>query len=152
VAEFQVVKLEDMPGFFHKPDWYQPLLFGENLRMSVTYLLPGAGISTGSTPESAEFLETAIYMLEGRLDVTRDGKKYELVPRMAMLIPLQPGPRVEIKNSGDRAASFVRVYSPPPHPDLNIHSLQRLEQLYRDANRPVKTGQEMKEVIAAKKP
>jgi len=152
MAEFQVVKLDDMPGFFHKPDWYQALLFGENLRMSVAYLLPGAGVTTGSTPESTEFLETAIYMLEGRLDVIRDGKKYELVPRMAMLIPLQPGPRVELKNTGDRTASFVRVYSPPPHPDLKIHSLQRLEQLYRDANRPVKTGAEMKDVLAAKKP
>ena len=152
MAEFQVVKLEDMPGFYHKPDWYQPLLFGENISMSVSYLLPGVSITTGSTPESKEFVERGIYMLEGRLDITRDGRSYELLPRMAMLIPLQPGPRVEIRNTGDRTASFILVYSPPPHPDLKIHSLQRLEQLYRDANRPVKTGEEMKEVIAPKKP
>ncbi len=152
MAEFQIVKLDDMPGFFHKPDWYQPLLFGDNISMSVSYLLPGVSVTTGSAQgKDAELLERAIYMLEGRLEVTRDDKKHELLPRMAMLIPLRPGPRVELKNTGDRTASFVLVYSPPPHPDLKIHSLARLEQLYRDANRTVKTGKEMKQVIAAGK-
>ena len=41
MVEVQIVKADERPGFFHKPEWYRPLLFGENMYMNVTYLLPG---------------------------------------------------------------------------------------------------------------
>ncbi|HCC32832.1 MAG TPA: hypothetical protein DEQ28_02860 [Clostridiales bacterium] len=41
MVEVQIVKVDERPGFFHKPEWYRPLLFGENMYMNVTYLLPG---------------------------------------------------------------------------------------------------------------
>ena len=152
MIEVQIVKVDEQPGFFHKPEWYRPLLFGENMYMNVTYLLPGVGMVMASKREKDhEQLERVIYMLEGRLEVTCDGKKSDLVPHMAMLIPLQPGPEVEVKNHGDGTACFVTVFSPPPHPDLKIESVERLRQLYRDANRTVKTAEEMEAFIAAKK-
>ncbi|HSW10804.1 MAG TPA: hypothetical protein VLK32_07890 [Bacillota bacterium] len=148
----QIVKVDERPGFFHKPEWFRPLLFGENLYMNVTYLLPGSGMVMASKREKeAELLERVIYMLEGRLEVNCDGKKSDLLPHMAMLVPLQPGPEVEVKNHGGHTACFVTVMSPPPHRDLKYNSLERVQQLYREANRPIKTAEEMKSVIAAKK-
>jgi len=151
VAGMQVVRVDERPGFYHRPEWYRPLLFGDNMYMNVTYLLPGVGMVMGSKREKeVEPLERAIYMLEGRVQVTCGDSKYELVPHTAMLVPLQPGPQVEVKNLGERTACFVTVFSPPPHPDLKIESVERLEQLYRDAKRVVKTPEEMKDVIGTR--
>jgi len=151
VADVQVVKVDERPGFYHRPEWYRPLLFGDNIYMNVTYLLAGVGMVMGSKREKeAELLERAIYMLEGRVEVTCGDKRYDLVPHTAMLVPLQPGPQVEVRNAGECTACFITVFSPPPHPDLKIASVERLEQLYRDAKRVVKAPGEMKEVIATR--
>lgn len=82
MAGMQVVKVDERPGFYHRPEWYRPLLFGDNMYMNVTYLLPGVGMVMGSKREKeVEPLERAIYMLEGRVEVTCGDSKYELVPQ-----------------------------------------------------------------------
>jgi len=153
VAGMQVVRMNERPGFYHRPEWYRPLLFGESMYMNVTYLLPGIGMVMASKREKeAELVERVIYMLEGQVEVTCDDTRYQLAPHMAMLVPSEPGgPQVEVKNHGENTACFITVFSPPPHPDLNIKSVERLEQLYRDANRVVKTAEEMKDVIGVRK-
>jgi hypothetical protein len=35
-AKSQIVKLAEVEGFFHNPEWYRPLIFGTSLYMNVT--------------------------------------------------------------------------------------------------------------------
>jgi len=151
MAGIQLASLKEMPGFDHRPDWYRPLLFGETMHMDVTYLLPGLKLGLASMKGTeGELLEQAIYMLEGRLELTYGGKTVDLLPHMALSIPALPESSVEVKNTEGKTASFIRVFSPPPHPDLKIHSLERLTQLYNDAKRAVKTPAEIEDIIALK--
>ncbi len=149
MVEKQLVKVNEVEGFFHNPEWYKPLLFGENLYMNVTYLLPGTEMVMGSKKEKeAEMLERAIYMLEGRLEITCGEEKFEVTPKTALLVPLEPGTPFGVKNSGRETASFVTVFSPPPHPELKLKSREQLRKLYEEHNRVVKSPEEMKELLA----
>ena len=116
--------------------------------MNVTYLLPGREMVMGSKKEKeAEMLERAIYMLEGSLEITYGEEKFEIAPEMALLVPLELGTPFGVKNVRRETASFVTVFSPPPHPDLKIESREQLQKLYVDNNRVVKSPAEMKEIV-----
>ncbi len=129
----------------------KPLLFGKNLYMNVTYLLPGTEMVMGSKREKeAELLERAIFMLKGRLEITCGEEKFEITPEMALLVPLETEAPYEVKNSGRETVSFLTVFSPPPHPDLNIKSREQLRRLYEERNRIVKSPEEMKEILGRK--
>jgi uncharacterized RmlC-like cupin family protein len=151
MTEKQLVRLDEVAGFFHDPEWYRPLLFGKNLYMNVTYLLPGTEMVMGSKKEKeAEMLERAIYMLKGRLNITYGEEKFEITPETALLVPLEPGTPFEVKNSGKEVASFVTVFSPPPHPELKLTSREQLRTLYEERNRVVKSPTEMNELVRRK--
>ncbi|MCI2424701.1 hypothetical protein LM599_01550 [Candidatus Acetothermia bacterium] len=151
MAEKQLVKVNEVEGYFHDPEWYKPLLFGKNLYMNVTYLLPGRKMVMGSKKEKeAEMLERAIYILDGTLEITYGEEKFEITPETALLVPLELGTPFEVKNSGRKTASFVAVFSPPPHPDLKIESREQLRKLYLDHNRIVKSPVEMEEIVGRK--
>ncbi|NKQ39187.1 MAG: cupin domain-containing protein [Methanosarcinales archaeon] len=144
MIEKQLVNINEVDGFFHDPEWYKPLLFGENLYMNVTYLLPETKMVIGSKKEKeTEMPERVIYMLEGKLEVTHGEDKFEITPEMAFLVPLESGEPFEIKNFGENMASFIMIFSPPPHPELKIKSRAQLRKLYEEHNRVVKSPEEM---------
>lgn len=145
-----VVKLREVDGFFHQPEWYRPLCFGENLYMNVTYLLPGIAINMGSKKErAAEILERIVFVLSGSVQVTHGDEVFSLSPEMVLHVPLHGDETYELRNVTEEPARFLIVMSPPPHPDLNIKSHAELRQRYLANGRIVRSGEEMKEVIGS---
>lgn len=146
----QVVRLAEVEGFFHDPEWYRPLIFGTNLYMNVTYLLPGVSLVMGSKKErEAERLERILFVLSGKVQVTHGEEKFELRREMALSIPLEGDIGYEVRNIGKEPARFLSIFSPPPHPDLNIKSRDQLRSLYLEKNRIVRSAADMKSVIGS---
>lgn len=151
MTQKKFVKLEETHGFYHKPEWYRPLAFGRNIYMNVAYLLPGVEMVMGSKREKeAELLERVVFLLEGQLEV-KVGEEVAIVePRTAFVVPLDPGPAFYLKNVGSGIASFITTMSPPPHPELKFDSPEQVKKLYLEANRPVKSPEEMNALVGGK--
>ena len=148
--ESQVVKLAAVEGFFHDPEWYRPLIFGTNLYMNVTYVLPGISMVMGSKKErEAEKLERILFVLSGTLQVTHGEEQFTLSREMALLIPLEGETAYEVRNIGKEPARFLSVFSPPPHPELKIESRDQLRRLYEEKGRIVRSSADMKKVIGS---
>lgn len=143
MPEMQFVEVDQVDAHFHNPEWYRPLLFGENLYLNVTYLLPGVTLVMGSIREREhELVERAIYVLSGTLTVTRGKETVEAGSNSAFLVPYA-GDSVSVTNSGESAAAFVSAMSPVPHPELKLTSRDQLRQLYLDSNRRVLSPTDM---------
>ncbi len=144
------VKVKEVEGFYHKPEWYRPLAFGQNIYMNTTYLLPGVEFVMGSKREKEEeLLERVVYTMTGKIEVTHGDEKVVLEPHTAFVVPLAPGLPFVAKNIGTETASFLVAMSPPPHPELKIEKREVLLDLYlsRDKTR-VKSPAEMEQLIA----
>jgi hypothetical protein len=147
MPEMQFVRVDEVDAHFHDPEWYRPLLFGDNLYMNVTYLLPGVTMVMGSARErEAEKIERAICVLSGTLSLTRGPETVEAGAGSAFLVPMT-GDAVTVTSTGQSAASFVTVMSPPPHPELKLTSREQLRQLYLDSKRRVLDPKGMAELL-----
>lgn len=144
------VKLKEVEGLYHRPDWYRPLAYGENIYMDTTYLLPGVELVMGGPKylEGTERLERVIYTMTGTIEVTHAGQTVVVNPHTAFIVPLEPTSPFAVKNNGPEVASYIVCYSPPPHPELNIQRREEMIARYRQNNRPVKSAEKMEQLIA----
>ena len=144
------VKLKEVEGFYHRPDWYRPLAYGENIYLDTTYLLPGVELTMGSQKylEGTERLERVIYTMTGTIEVTHSGETTVVSPHTAFIVPMVPASPFVIKNNGREVASYLVCYSPPPHPELKITRREEMLARYRANNRAVKSPEEMEQLIA----
>ncbi len=86
--------------------------------------------------EKEEF-EVALYMLEGKLEITYGQEKFEITPEMALLVPL--GTPFGVKNYGKETASFVLTFTPPP----KIESREELKKRFIARGGGLKSPEEM---------
>ena len=133
-----VVKLREVDGFFHQPEWYRPLCFGTDIFMYVAHVPAGGEMAPDF--EEAKLLETALLMLSGKLEVTDGYDTFEMSPEMSLNAP--KGTAFGVKSRGDKTASSVLALTPPPRPE----SLQEFLGVFLAEGREVLSPEEAEEL------
>ncbi|MFC2079292.1 hypothetical protein ACFLSZ_04860 [Candidatus Bipolaricaulota bacterium] len=130
------VRLADIEAFRHDQDgyYYRPLIFGESLFMYVAHVPPGGEMPADL--EEARLHETALFMLEGELEITDGFTTFNIASEEAMSVPV--GTAFGVRNHGDRTASFVLSFSPP----VRLKSLQQFRDVFAEEGREVLSAKE----------
>lgn len=102
----------DASGFQHADDayYYRPLVSGEELFTYVAHV-PAGGVMPPD-PEEAKLFELSLFMLDGELTATLDRDDLPLCPGDALHVPR--GLAFGVRNEGNRTASFILSFAPPP--------------------------------------
>ncbi|MFC2082773.1 hypothetical protein ACFLSG_01890 [Candidatus Bipolaricaulota bacterium] len=132
----RIVRLADIEAFRHDQDgyYYRPLLFGDNLFMYVAHVPPG-----GEMPpdlKEARLHETALFMLEGELEISDGFRTFNISAEEALRVPV--GTAFGVRNHSDRTASFVLSFSPP----VRLKSLQQFRDVFTAENREFLSAEE----------
>ena len=142
------VKVKEVEGFDHRPEWYRPLAFGKNIYMNMTYLLPGVEFVMGSAREKEEeLLERVVYTMSGTIEVKHGEETVVLEPHTVFVVPLAPGLPFVVKNNSQETAGFIVAMSPPPHPEHPVYTRAELIEIYVNNKRTPKSPTEMEEMI-----
>lgn len=102
----------DASGFQHANDayYYRPLVSGDELFTYVAHV-PKGGVMPPD-PEEAKLFELSLFMLDGELTATLGSDDMPLRPGDALHVPR--GLAFGVRNDGDRTASFILSFAPPP--------------------------------------
>lgn len=136
-----IARLDDVGAIQHADDdyWYRPLINGDNLFTYVAHVRPGAYMAPDA--EEAKMFELSLFMLEGRMLVYYGDETFPIEAHTALYIPR--GTAFGVRNETDKVATFVLTFNPPP----NVESMDAFWASVRNAEKRIKTPQQIREMI-----
>src|SRR5690606_9270261 len=130
------IELKDADGYQHchgehcDEYWYRPLVFGKDLFTYVAHIPPGGGVP--SDREEANLLAMSLFTLEGDIEVVYGEERFTVPPMSALHCP--KGVPVGFFNHGDKPASLVLSFAPPPG---GAHNHEEMREFARKRGRRI---------------